>query len=149
MPNDIAKLRRVMKAVNYFRQNNPVVLRGLPITPSQALKHAWWFEHFRAQLRTGVFRFSYFKTDSSIREAVGTLDFSRIPDEHHPKSLSGAPDVRPENIFTYYDLTVGDWRSFRLDNFVGFVQSWTIDQSTSRPVDPERLPDGTGRVASA
>ena len=124
MPNDIAKLRRLMRAANHLKKDNPVILRGASINASQALKYAWWFEDFRTKLRTGVFRFSYFKKDGSIREAKGTLDLSRIPEEHHPKSLSGAPDVRPENYdtFAYYDLDAAGWRSFRLDNFIGFVE---------------------------
>ena len=124
MPNDIRKLRRLMFAANHLKKQNPVILRGTPITPSQALKYAWWFESFRKKLSTGVWRFSYYKKDGSIREARGTLDFSRIPEEHHPKSLSSAPDVRPENYgtFPYYDLDAAGWRSFRLDNFIGFVE---------------------------
>jgi len=112
-----------MSAANYLRNTPPVILRGAQLDPSQALKNAWWFEDFRDKLRTGTFRFSYFKKDGDIREAVGTLDPSLIPDEHQPKSLSSAPDVRPENSisFTYYDLSVPGWRSFRLENFIGFV----------------------------
>ena len=113
-----------MSAANLLRKQNPVILRGHAISPSQALKYAWWFEDFRKKLSTGVWRFSYFKKDGTIRQARGTLDFSRIPEEHHPKSLSSAPDVRPENYdtFPYYDLDAAGWRSFRLDNFIGFVE---------------------------
>ena len=125
-----------MSAANHLRKQNPVILRGTPITPSQALKYAWWFEDFRKKLSTGVWRFSYYKKDGSIREAVGTLDMSRIPEDKRPKGdmpdgaarepsvLSSAPDVRPENYdtFPYYDLDAAGWRSFRLDNFIGFVE---------------------------
>ena len=113
-----------MSAANHLRKQNPVILRGTPITSSQALKYAWWFENFRKKLSTGVWSFSYFKKDGTIRQARGTLNFSRIPEEHHPKSLSSAPDVRPENYdtFPYYDLDAAAWRSFRLDLFIGFVE---------------------------
>ena len=112
-----------MSAANHLRKQNPVILRGTPITSSQALKYAWWFESFRKKLSTGVWQFSYFKKEGSIRQARGTLCMELIPEEHHPKSLSGAQDVRPENYetFTYYDLDANAWRSFRLDNFIGFV----------------------------
>ena len=90
-----------MRAANSLKKTPPVILRGAQLDASHALKYAWWFESFRDQLRTGVFRFSYFKKDGSIREAYGTLDLSRIPAEHHPKPLSGAPDVRPENDETF------------------------------------------------
>ena len=124
MPNDIRKLRRLMSAANHLRKQNPVILRGTPITSSQALKYAWWFEAFRKKLSTGVWRFSYYKKDGSIREAVGTLCMDLIPEDKRPKSLSSAPDVRPENYdtFPYYDLDAAGWRSFRLDNFIGFVE---------------------------
>ena len=56
-----------MFAANHLRKQNPVILRGTPITPSQALKYAWWFEAFRKKLATGVWRFSYFKKDGSIQ----------------------------------------------------------------------------------
>ena len=124
MPNDIKKLRRLMRTANQLKKEHPAILRGASLTQSQALKYAWWFESFRKKLQSGTYRFSYFKTDGSIREAVGTLDMSRIPDDKRPKSLSSAPDVRPENYntFPYYDLNAGGWRSFRLDNFIGFVE---------------------------
>ena len=123
MPNNLLKLKRIMNAGNSLKKTKPAILRGAQLDASHAFKYAWWFESFRDELRTGVFRFSYFKKDGGIREAVGTLDLSRIPAEHQPKPLSGAPDVRPENYetFRYYDLDAPGWRSFRLDNFIGFV----------------------------
>ncbi len=124
MPNDLLKLKRLMKEADNLKKTPPVILRGAQLDASNALKYAWWFESFRNKLRTGIYRFSYFKKeDGHIREARGTLDLSRIPAEHHPKPLSGAPDVRPENYetFRYYDLDASGWRSFRLDNFIGFV----------------------------
>ena len=124
MPNDINKLRRLMHAAHHLNDNNPVILKGQPIGASRALKYAWWFESFRAKLASGIYRFSYFKKDGGIREAVGTLNFDLIPEEHHPKSLSAARSDSSENYstFAYYDLTVPGWRSFRLDLFIGFVE---------------------------
>ena len=132
MPNDIKKLRRLMFAANHLRKENPVILKGSPINPSQALKYAWWFEDFRAKLQTGVFRFSYFKKDGSIREARGTLDMSLIPEKDRPKSgldpgasprRNGESGLRQEGLtFSYYDLLAAGWRSFRIDNFIGFVE---------------------------
>ena len=86
MPNDLLKLKRrwVMNAGNSLKKTKPAILRGAQIDASNAFKYAWWFESFRDQLRTGVYRFSYFKIDGEIREARGTLDLSRIPAEHLP-----------------------------------------------------------------
>ncbi len=121
-----------MFAANHLKKQNPVILRGTPITPSQALKYAWWFEDFRKKLATGVWRFSYFKKEGSIRQARGTLDFSRIPEDQRPKginseALNGTRGAlnRAEpaaGVFPYYDLDAAGWRSFRLDNFIGFVE---------------------------
>ena len=136
MPNDIRKLRRLMFAANHLRKQNPVILRGTPITSSQALKYAWWFESFRKKLSTGVWRFSYFKKDGHIREAVGTLCMDLIPEDKRPKGINsealngtGGALNRAEpaaGVFSYYDLLAdgdtGAWRSFRLDNFIGFVE---------------------------
>ena len=132
MPNDIKKLRRLMSAANHFRKQNPVILRGTTITASQALKYAWWFESFRAKLSAGVWRFSYLKKDGTIREAVGTLCMDLIPEDKRPKGINsealndtGGALNRAEpaaGVFPYYDLDAGGWRSFRLDNFIGFVE---------------------------
>ena len=124
MPNDLKKLRRLMFAANHIRKNNPVILRGITATQSQALKYAWWFEAFRNKLATGVYRFSYFKTDGSIREAVGTLCIDLIPDDKRPKGdmSDGAAREPAAGAFPYYDIDAQGWRSFRLDNFIGFVE---------------------------
>lgn len=119
MPNDLKKLRRLMFAANHIRKNNPVILRGATATQSQALKYAWWFEAFRNKLATGVYRFSYVKTDGSIREARGTLCLDIIPEDKRPKNNEHVPSY---DTFPYYDLEKAAWRSFRLDNFIGFVE---------------------------
>ena len=119
MANDIKKLRRLMKTANTLRKENPVILRGTPISLSQALKYAWWFEDFRAKLATSIYRFSYMKKDGTIREAVGTLCSDYIPTDKLPKGT--AKTINYES-FSYFDLLKNEWRSFRLDNFVGFVE---------------------------
>ena len=121
-----------MSAANHLRKENPIILRGTPITPSQALKYAWWFENFRNKLSTGVWRFSYLKKDGSIREARGTLCMELIPEDKRPKginseALNGTVGAlnRAEpaaGVFPYYDLDAAAWRSFRLDLFIGFVE---------------------------
>ena len=110
-----------MSAANHLRKENPVILKGQKITPSQALKYAWWFESFRKKLSTGVWRFSYFKKDGSIREAVGTLCMDLIPEDKRPKGINSEA-LACADTFCYYDLDAQGWRSFRLDNFIGFVE---------------------------
>ncbi len=110
-----------MKAANSLKKTRPVILRGAQPDASNALKYAWWFESFRNRLRKGVYRFSYFKKDGGIREARGTLNPSVIPAENMPKSGMDPDAVEPVNTFRYYDLDAAGWRSFCLDNFIGFV----------------------------
>ena len=122
MPNDLLKLKRLMKTANSLKKTRPVILRGAQLDASNALKYAWWFESFRDQLRTGVYRFSYFKKDGDIREARGTLCIDLIPDEHRPlRGYDNDAALEPVNTFRYYDLDAEGWRSFCLDNFIGFV----------------------------
>jgi len=110
-----------MKAANGLKKTKPAILRGEQLDASKALKYAWWFENFRNQLRKGVYRFSYFKKEGGIREARGTLCADLIPKENMPKSGMDPDAVDPVSTFRYYDLDAAGWRSFRLDNFIGFV----------------------------
>ena len=119
MPNDIRKMRRLMSVANILKKSNVAVLRGNQPNASQALKYAWWFENFRDKLRNGIWRFSYFKKDGALREAYGTLCADYIPTDRLPK---GSEDVPTADTFVYYDIKAQGWRSFRLDNFIGFVE---------------------------
>ena len=121
MPKDLLKRKRIMKTANSLKKTRPVILRGAQLDASNALKYAWWFESFRDQLRTGVYRFSYFKIDGDIREARGTLCMDLIPEDNMPKSGMDPNAVEPANPFRYYDLDAEGWRSFRLENFIGFI----------------------------
>ena len=121
--NDIKKLRRLMRAAHAIQKSNPVILRGVSITQSQAVKYAWWFESFRLKLQNSIYRFSYFKTDGPIREATGTLNLELIPEQDHPKGdmSDGFAREPAPGVFTYYDLEKKAWRSFRCENFIGFI----------------------------
>ena len=116
-----------MNAANYLYRHQSVLLRGAQLTRKEqqrfSLKTAWYFENLRTKFRSGIWRFSYFKKEGGIREARGTLDFSLIPEEHRPKTLSAAPRDSAENYatFSYYDLDKNAWRSFCLDLFIGFI----------------------------
>lgn len=93
-----------------------------------ALKRAWYFERLRKALSKGVVRFSYFKADGSIREAVGTTCNLLIPTEKHPKGTSQAR----ENLISisYFDFERQDWRGFRMESFIGFVDVWQLTPMT-------------------
>ena len=119
--NDIKKLRRLMRAAHAMQKSNPVILRGVPVTQSQAVKYAWWFESFRLKLQNGIYRVSFFKTDGTIREAVGTLNLELIPEEQRPKNDGSTAKEPAPGVFNYYDLGKKAWRSFRCENFIGFI----------------------------
>lgn len=121
MPNDLMKLKRLMRAAHHLQNNDPAILRGASLDKSQALHYAWWFEDFRDDLRIGVWRFSYIKKDGSIREARGTLKPALIPENKMPRNGFETDNGTPAGTFVYYDIDAEDWRSFRLDNFIGFV----------------------------
>ena len=137
MPNDIKKLRRLMKAAHAIKSSNPAIFRGAKVSASYALKYAWWFENFRDKLRSGIWRFSYFKKDGTIREAKGTLNPNLIPVEFHPKGNSDAREAF--DTFPYFDLEANGWRSFRLDNFIGFVEPVGVP-CASTPSGPTTAP---------
>ena len=64
--------------------------------------------------------FSFKKKDGSIREAVGTLDRSRMiqPDGHmwEPKGTEKAPE---QDLFVkYWDCMVQAWRQFNVFNLI-------------------------------
>ena len=115
---------------------------------SSALLDAWDLEHLRNAMRVSVVRFSYVKDNGDIREARGTLCFDLIPTEHHPKPLSGAPDVRPENYetFVYYDLDRQAWRNFKVINYIGYVEDQT--PSSPRRYSGEQTPSPAEQVSS-
>ncbi len=127
MKNDINK-QRLMNAANYLNKHQTVLLRGAKLDRKQrrsfAMHMAWYFEDdFRNMLRTGVWQFCYFKKEGGIRQALGTLKYDLIPEEKRPKSTN---DQRPKTndqfgTFSYFDLDKNGWRSFCLENFIGFT----------------------------
>ena len=119
---------RVMCIAHRMYTNNLESKRSLMAYSPQlewqnALKRAWYFERLRKALSKGVVRFSYFKADGSIREAVGTTCNLLIPTEKHPKGTS-----QRENLISisYFDFERQDWRGFRIESFIGFVDVWQL-----------------------
>ena len=112
-----------MKAAHCMQVNYPAILVRPYLNKSQALKYAWWFEDFRKKLQNGIYDFSYIKTDGTIREARGTLCIDLIPEEYRPKGdmSDGAAHETAPGVFPYFDFLAQGWRSFRCDNFIGFI----------------------------
>ena len=108
MPNDLAKLKRIMRQANRMTNQHPA--NG---NKAYAMRAAWEIEKIRDYLRTGLVSFSYAKVNGDCRTALGTTNPLLIPADKMPKSAAD-PDLSKERlgIITYYDLDKDGWRSF-------------------------------------
>ena len=107
MPNDINKLRRIMRQANMLANQSPA--NG---NRSYALRVAHRIEDIRTDLRNGYVHFSYVKADGSIRVALGTLNPALIPADKTPTTHDMLPSRERLGIINYYDLNKDDWRCF-------------------------------------
>lgn len=76
------------------------------------LRKAWAAHKLRQRMQKGAEKFEYIKGDGSVRFAVGTLDANQISYE-----AKGGRKSSPSTI-VYFDLEVGEFRSFRIDRLV-------------------------------
>ena len=113
MPNDIAKLSRVMRQANRMVNQRPA--NG---NRSYALRVAHKIDDIRQDLQNGFVRFAYWKMDRTLREALGTLSPHLIPAEKMPKKEKTEKDIEQQEkrdslgLINYYDLDKDEWRSF-------------------------------------
>ena len=122
MPNDINKLRRLMRRANYLKKEHPA--NG---NMAFALKSAWWYESFRDAMNNGMARFVYRKADGTTRIALGTRSAALIPVEKQPKGAMSDTE-NDVKAFPYFDLEKMEWRSFNVLNFESLEQTWTINK---------------------
>ena len=124
MPNDIKKLRRLMRTAHVLQKGDG----ELNYDQSFALKKAWWFESFRDALSNGFARFTYYKKDGTTRTALGTRSSVLIPTDKLPK---GRQDIdEGEDIvkaIPYFDLEKNEWRSFNVLNFNSLDKVWRFN----------------------
>ena len=84
-------------------------------------------EEFKKKLREGKVEFKYKKKDGTERKAVGTMDpkLMDLPDKKTQSDVDGAEKKKvrklPEDSVFYYDLEAKGFRSFKMDNFIGYV----------------------------
>jgi hypothetical protein len=126
MPNDIKKLRRLMRTAHVLQKGDDDHKFG----QSLALKQAWWFEAFRDALGNGFARFTYYKKDGTTRTALGTRSLCLIPIERAPKGLTSDGENTWEDnakAIPYYDLEKGEWRSFSVLNFNSLDRVWKFN----------------------
>ena len=126
MPNDIKKLRRLMRRAHYLENKTTEYY-----DKASSLRGAWWFESFREAMNNGMARFVYRKADGTTRIALGTRSAALIPTDKLPKGdMSDGTAEMEDNIkaIPYFDLDKMEWRSFRVLLFVSLEQSWTINK---------------------
>ncbi len=122
MPNDIKKLRRLMRTSNYIRHD--IAYSNLSI----ALKQAWRFESFRDALANGFARFTYYKKDGTFRTALGTRSSVLIPTDKLPKCPQDNEEWEErDKAIPYFDLDKMEWRSFNVLHFVSLDQVWRFN----------------------
>lgn len=75
-------------------------------------------EQIIEELKTGIKKFSFTKVDGTIREAQGTRNIDIITEaDALPKGVVKDTD----NVIRYYDVDKVGWRSFKVDNFIEFI----------------------------
>ena len=80
---------------------------GVSIPPSSV-------DDLKYKLKNGSVHFAFRKKDGSLRLAYGTLDLSKIPSNHHPKSGNTASPL----ILAFYDLEKFAWRSISIGQLI-------------------------------
>ena len=129
MPNDIKKLRRLMRTAHVLQKGDG----ELNYDQSFALKKAWWYESVRDALSNGFARFTYYKKDGTNRTALGTRSPLLIPADKAPGASpqrNGESGLRLEGntkAIPYFDLDKREWRSFSVLNFVSLDEVWTFN----------------------
>lgn len=129
MPNDIKKLRRLMRTAHVLKKGDDDH-KYYKYSQSFALKQAWWFEAFRDAISNGFARFTYYKKDGTTRTALGTRSLSLIPVDKLPKGdMSDGAAAWEDNVkaIPYFDLDKNEWRSFNVLNFVSLDKSWKFN----------------------
>ena len=124
MPNDINKLRRLMRTAHVLQKGDDDHKFG----QSLALKQAWWFESFRDALANGFARFTYYKKDGTTRTALGTRSSVLIPTDKLPKCPQDNDKWEESTkAIPYFDLDKQEWRSFSVLNFNSLDRVWRFN----------------------
>lgn len=123
MPNDIKKLRRLMRSAHALKTSYPDYCWRANLTT------AWRFEKLRKAMQADVIRFAYIKNDGSTREARGTLCNKYIPFKAQPKGVYEADGDDEPLRFNYYDIDAGWWRSFYIDAFIDILDDEPYPQN--------------------
>ena len=108
MPNDIKKLRRLMRTAHVLQKGDEDHKYG----QSLALKQAWWFESFRPLL---------ISADKAPK-------CPQVNDEW----------VESAKAIPYFDLEKKEWRSFSVLNFNSLDQVWKFNDPIAKESNKNR-----------
>lgn len=84
-------------------------------------------KEFMKKLREGKVEFKYKKKDGTERRAVGTMDpkLMDLPEKKTQSDVDSAEKKKtrklPEDSVFYYDLEAKGFRSFKMENFIGYI----------------------------
>ena len=117
------KTTRAMKWAHYLYKNRNYDSRIQ--TWQGALTNAWYFVRFQEELSRSVIRFSFYKVNGEIREALGTRNLLFVPEDLTPKHTLEYSSMFL-NTVVFFDLQKHQWRSFNIRSFIGFVDIWRI-----------------------
>ncbi len=102
------------------------IARETPLPWSNAVRLAWGAKTLREALSNGVLVFTFIKSDGTRREAVGTTNTLLIPIDKRPKGVIGhEPNY---GAIPFFDLELGEWRSFRVLNFEIFDTAYILHE---------------------
>lgn len=78
---------------------------------AEALKYAWKVIKLRTQMTKTIVAFKFKKIDGSVREAIGTLQASLLPQSKGTgKSNAG--------VFTYFDVEKQEYRCAKVESLI-------------------------------
>jgi WYL_2, Sm-like SH3 beta-barrel fold len=99
---------QILTASWKVRKANPTLSWG------ECQKQAWASYRVKDAMQSGIVEFSFIKvSDGSVRTAKGTLNGELFQYESKGANAPSSPDV-----IRYFDMGVGEWRSFRVDRFI-------------------------------
>lgn len=79
---------------------------------SMAFRIAWKVEKLIAQMKVGKAEFSFVKENGELRNATGTLETGYVSKYWNGSSKSAGTKA---DVVKFFDVTVNQWRSFRVD----------------------------------
>ena len=97
----------ILSASWKVRKANPNLSWG------ECQKQAWNAYRLKEAMQSGIVEFSFVKSDQSVRIAKGTLNGDLFQYEAKGAGVSSSPDV-----IRYFDMGVGEWRSFRVERLI-------------------------------